>query len=44
MKYVIENTPNLDLKQHEATKLIVEDNTVKGVKTKTGLIFSWLHP
>lgn len=40
MKRVIERTPNLDLKQHEVVKLVVENGVVKGVVTKTGAHFS----
>ena len=33
MRQVLENTPHLTIKQAEVTELIVEDGTVKGVKT-----------
>ncbi|TCS80817.1 tRNA uridine-5-carboxymethylaminomethyl(34) synthesis enzyme MnmG [Tepidibacillus fermentans] len=36
MKKTIENTPNLTLKQAMVEQLIVEDNRVKGVITKSG--------
>lgn len=36
MKQVIEDTPHLILRQQEAVRLLVEDNTIKGVVTKTG--------
>lgn len=36
MKQVIEDTPHLILRQQEAVKLLVEDDTIKGVVTKTG--------
>ncbi len=36
MKQVLENHDNLDLKQAEVIDLIVDDNGVKGVITKTG--------
>lgn len=39
MKKVIEETENLDLRQGEAVKIIVEDKRVKGVLTKTGAIY-----
>ena len=39
MKKVIENQPGLDLKQGEVVKLIVEDDTVKGVEMKTGAVY-----
>ncbi len=39
MKYVIENTDNLDLKQQEAVKLLVEDGKIKGVVTHTHAVY-----
>lgn len=39
MKKVIERQDNLILKEQEAAELIIEDNQVKGVITKTGAIF-----
>lgn len=39
MKKIIENEPNLDLVQGEVVDIIVEDNTVKGVITRTGSIY-----
>jgi len=39
MKKVLENEPNLDLKQAEVTEIIVEEGRVKGVVTKTGPIY-----
>lgn len=39
MKKVLENEPNLDLKQGEVVDLIVEDRRIKGVVVKTGPIY-----
>jgi tRNA uridine 5-carboxymethylaminomethyl modification enzyme len=39
MKKVLEDTPNLEIKQHEVTELIIESALICGVKTKTGVIF-----
>ncbi|ABR50862.1 glucose inhibited division protein A [Alkaliphilus metalliredigens QYMF] len=39
MKKTIENEPNLLLKQAEVVDLIIEDNTVKGVVTRSGASF-----
>lgn len=39
MKKVLERQENLDLKQGEITDLFIEDNTVKGVYTKTGAFY-----
>ncbi len=39
MKRVIEETENLDIIQHEVTEIVVENNEVRGVKTRTGLIY-----
>jgi tRNA uridine 5-carboxymethylaminomethyl modification enzyme len=35
-RHVLENTPNLHLRQDTATELILEDNVAKGVKTQLG--------
>ena len=40
MKKIIEQTPNLDMKQGEVTDLIIEDGKVTGVITKTGTYFT----
>ena len=40
MKEVIENTPNLTLRQQEATKLIIEDRHIRGVQVRTGAIYA----
>ena len=39
MKKTIERQENLDMKQAEVVDLIVEDNTVRGVVTKTGGVY-----
>ncbi|HHY91559.1 MAG TPA: tRNA uridine-5-carboxymethylaminomethyl(34) synthesis enzyme MnmG, partial [Clostridiales bacterium] len=39
MKKVLENEPNLDLKQGEVVEIIVENGRAKGVVTKTGSIY-----
>lgn len=39
MKKTLENEPNLDIIQGEVIDLIVEDNKVKGVVTKTGSVY-----
>lgn len=39
MKQVLENTPNLDLKQGLVNRLLVEDGKVQGVITHTGALF-----
>lgn len=39
MRYVVENTENLTLKQAEVTKLLVEDGKIKGVETYSGAIY-----
>ncbi|HHV46454.1 MAG TPA: tRNA uridine-5-carboxymethylaminomethyl(34) synthesis enzyme MnmG [Tissierellia bacterium] len=39
MKKVLENEPNLDLMQGEAIDILVENNEVKGVMTRTGGIY-----
>lgn len=40
MKKTIENQSGLDLKQGEVVKLIVENDTVKGVELKTGAVYT----
>lgn len=40
MKKVIENQPNLDLMQGEVIDILVENNEIKGVMTRTGGIYS----
>ena len=39
MRQVLENTPHLTIKQTEVTELIVEDGTIKGVKTYSGATY-----
>ena len=39
MRQVLENMPHLTIKQAEVTELIVEDGTVKGVKTYSGATY-----
>ncbi len=39
MKFFLENTENLEIKQSTATELIVENNTIKGIKTQEGIVF-----
>ncbi len=39
MKHTLEKQENLDVKQGEVVEYIVEENTVKGVKTRTGAIY-----
>ena len=39
MRQVLENTPHLTFKQAEVTELIVEDGTIKGVKTYSGATY-----
>ncbi len=39
MKKVIEKTENLDLRQSEVVKILLEDSKVAGVLTKTGAIY-----
>ena len=39
MHQVLENTPHLTIKQAEVTELIVEDGTIKGVKTYSGATY-----
>jgi len=36
MKHILENTPNLSIKQREVAKILVKDGKVKGVKTSWG--------
>ncbi|WP_313756657.1 tRNA uridine-5-carboxymethylaminomethyl(34) synthesis enzyme MnmG [Tissierella sp.] len=40
MKKVLEDEPNLTLRQGEAIDIILEDNKVKGVLTRTGAIYN----
>ena len=40
MREVCHNTPNLEIYQDEASELIIENNWVKGIKTKLGEIFN----
>ncbi|MST67343.1 tRNA uridine-5-carboxymethylaminomethyl(34) synthesis enzyme MnmG [Lachnospiraceae bacterium BSM-380-WT-5A] len=39
MRQVLENTPHLTIKQAEVTELIIEDGTIKGVKTYSGATY-----
>lgn len=39
MRKVLENTPNLTLKQAEVTKILSENNKITGVETYSGAIF-----
>ncbi|MGL4798183.1 MAG: tRNA uridine-5-carboxymethylaminomethyl(34) synthesis enzyme MnmG [Cellulosilyticaceae bacterium] len=39
MKKVLENTPNLQIKQQEIVEVLVEDNKVVGVRTNTNAIY-----
>lgn len=39
-KSALENTPNLDLREDTVTEIIVEQNKIKGVKTKLGAYFT----
>ena len=39
MRIVMENTPHLLVRQAEVTEIIVEDNTIKGVKTLSGATY-----
>jgi tRNA uridine 5-carboxymethylaminomethyl modification enzyme len=39
MKSVVENTHNLDLKQGSVSELLLDGNSVVGVKTKDGVVF-----
>ena len=40
LKYLLEQEPNLDLKQGGVSKINVEDDTVKGVETDLGIRFT----
>lgn len=40
MKKTLENTPNLSIRQGEASEVLVEDGKVIGVKTKQGEVFN----
>lgn len=40
MKHTIERQDNLYLKQHEVTRLIIENGAITGVEVKTGAIFN----
>ena len=39
MKWLLENQPNLDLHQGNAAEILVENDTVTGVRTSLGLIY-----
>ena len=39
MKHVLENTDNLVLRQAEVTEIMVEDDRIKGAKTKSGATY-----
>ncbi len=39
MRLILENTPNLTLKQAEVTEIIAEDNKITGIKTYSGAIY-----
>jgi len=39
MKEIVENTPNLLLKQQEATRIVTEDGKITGVEVQTGAIY-----
>ncbi len=39
MRNILENTPNLTLKQAEVTEILTEDNKITGVKTYSGAIY-----
>src|SRR6188508_1346428 len=39
MKWLVENQPNLDLHQGNATEILVEGEQVSGVRTSLGLIY-----
>jgi tRNA uridine 5-carboxymethylaminomethyl modification enzyme len=41
MRKVLENTPNLTLKQAEVVEILTEDNKVSGIKTFSGGIYPW---
>ncbi|MGE4283126.1 MAG: tRNA uridine-5-carboxymethylaminomethyl(34) synthesis enzyme MnmG [Clostridia bacterium] len=40
MKHVLEKQKNLDIIQAEVVDILVEDNTVRGLKTHTGAVFN----
>ncbi|MBZ2175693.1 tRNA uridine-5-carboxymethylaminomethyl(34) synthesis enzyme MnmG [Schnuerera sp. xch1] len=40
MKKVLENEPNLDLREGEAIDIITEENKIKGIITRTGAIYN----
>ncbi|OOB77137.1 MAG: tRNA uridine-5-carboxymethylaminomethyl(34) synthesis enzyme MnmG [Epulopiscium sp. Nuni2H_MBin001] len=40
MTQVIQNTPNLLVKQQEVTQILVENNKVVGIKTNTGAVYN----
>ena len=40
VRTALENQPNLDIFQQEATDILIEQDRVTGVSTKMGLIFS----
>ena len=40
MKYTLETTKNLDIRQYEVVDVVVEDNKVKGVITNTNRIYA----
>ena len=40
MKYTLETTNNLDIRQYEVVDVVVEDNKVKGVVTNTNRIYA----
>ena len=39
MRHYLENTPNLDIRQGEASRLIIEKNSIVGVAAKSGAVF-----
>lgn len=39
MKYTLEQTPNLDIKQEMVEEIVVEDNEVKGIITKNKIFY-----
>lgn len=39
MKHVLENTPNLSIKQNEVTKLLIEKNKITGIVTNSGAVY-----
>ncbi len=40
MKEILENEPNLDIRQGEVEEIVVENNKVKAVKIDTGIVFN----